>query len=155
MRPMRSTKRETLRGRIVVTVQDKKDFVDVLHGRNHQLYGIIEADLRPDTTLTVGAHYRKTDNDGVATGVVTAADGRFLNLPRSTYLGSDFDDWRQTDKTIFAELEHRFANGWKAKLAATRKTPEIDTDVFRHQPPWRHPALQFAKLPRRAGQHQL
>jgi outer membrane receptor for ferric coprogen and ferric-rhodotorulic acid len=118
---------KTLRGRIVVTVQDKKDFVDVLHGRNHQLYGVIEADLRPDTTLTVGAHYRKTDNDGVTTGVVTAADGRFLNLPRSTYLGSDFDGWRQTDKTIFAELEHRFGNGWKAKLSATRKTPEIDT----------------------------
>lgn len=68
---------KTLRGRIVATVQDKKDFVDVLHGRNHQLYGIIEADLRPDTTLTLGAHYRKTDNDGVTTGVVTAADGTF------------------------------------------------------------------------------
>ncbi|WP_193317294.1 TonB-dependent siderophore receptor [Janthinobacterium sp. FT14W] len=118
---------KTLRGRIVATLQDKRDYVDVLHGRNHQLYGIIEADLRPDIALTVGAHYRKTDNDGVTTGVVTAADGSFLNLPRSTYLGTDFDGWRQTDQTIFAELEHRFGNGWKARLAATRKTREIDT----------------------------
>jgi outer membrane receptor for ferric coprogen and ferric-rhodotorulic acid len=52
--------KRTLRGRMVVTVQDKKDFVDVLHGRNHQLYGVIEADLRPDTTTVSAATARRT-----------------------------------------------------------------------------------------------
>ena len=118
---------KTVRGRVVATLQDKKSFEDVIHERNRQLYGIVEADLRPDTTVTLGAHYRKGDNDGVSTGVVTAADGQSLGLPRSTYLGTDFDYWRQTDKTVFAELEHRFDNGWRGKLAATHKAPEIDT----------------------------
>ncbi len=119
----------TLRGRVVATAQDKKNFYDVVRERSHQLYGIVEADLAPRTTLSVGLHYRKGDSDGLSVGVPTAADGSFLDLPRSTYLGNDFDYWNQTDKTAFAELEKRFDNRWRAKLALTHKTPELATTM--------------------------
>lgn len=120
---------KTLRGRMLVSAQDKKNFYDVEHDRNHQVYAIVEADLAPGTMLTLGAHYRKGDNSGLTIGVPMAADGSSLNLPRSTYLGNGFDYWRQTDKTAFAELERRFDNGWRAKLALIHKEPELATTM--------------------------
>lgn len=118
---------KTLRGRVVVSAQDKKNFYDIVHERNHQVYGVIEADLSRQTLLSLGFHYRNSDDRGVPVGVVMAPDGTDLGLPRSTYLGNDFDAWRQTDKTWFAELEQRFDNGWRARLALTHKSPEIAT----------------------------
>lgn len=117
----------TLRGRAVATVQDSDKFYDVAHDRNHQLYGILEADLTPDTMATLGFHYRKVDNDGLLPGLPTNPDGSFLSgVSRSTNLANDFDYWKQTDQTVFAELIHNFANGWQAKAAAVWKRPEQD-----------------------------
>lgn len=117
----------SLRARAVATVQDTKQFYDVAHDRNHQLYGILEADLTPATVATLGFHYRKVDNDGSFATLPTRADGRFFaGLKRDTNLSNDFDYWRQTDKTAFAELLHTFGNDWQAKLAAVWKRPEQD-----------------------------
>ena len=117
----------TLRGRAVATVQDADKFYDAAHDRNHQLYGILEADLTPDTMATLGFHYRKVDNDGILPALPTDPDGGFLpGLSRSTNLINDFDYWKQTDRTLFAELSHRFSSGWQAKATAVWKRPEQD-----------------------------
>lgn len=117
----------TLRGRAVATAQDADKFYDVAHDRNHQLYGILEADLTLDTMVSLGFHYRKVDNDGTLPSLPTDPDGRFLpGLSRSTNLANDFDYWKQTDRTLFAELSHHFSSGWQAKAAAVWKRPEQD-----------------------------
>lgn len=117
----------TLRGRTVATVQDSRQFHDTAHDRNHQVYAIIEADLTPATMATLGFHYRKVDNDGYAPSLPTNTDGSFLSgLSRSTNTANDFDYWQQTDKTVFADLTHKFGNGWQAKAAAVWKRPEQD-----------------------------
>jgi len=116
----------TLRGRAVITAQDSRSFADSVHDRNQQFYGILEADLTPATLLTAGVHYRRVDNDGLYSRLPTNTDGSFLDLNRSTNLGNDFDKWEQTTTTVFAELEHRFDNDWKARLAATRRWQEVD-----------------------------
>lgn len=117
----------TLRGRTVATVQDSRQFYDTAHDRNQQLYGIVEADLTPDTVATLGFHYRNVDNDGFIPGHPTNADGTFLSgLSRSANTANDFDYWQQTDKSVFAELAHKFANGWQFKAAALWKRPEQD-----------------------------
>lgn len=75
----------------------------------------------------LGFHYRKVDNDGTLPGQPTNPDGSFLpGLSRSTNLSNDFDYWKQTDQTIFADVTHQFENGWKAKAAAVWKRPEQD-----------------------------
>ncbi len=117
----------TLRGRAVVTVQDSKHFYDVAHDRNQQLYGILEADLGPATVVSLGYHYRNVDNQGELANLPTQTDGSFLpGLSRATNLANDFDYWKQTDQTVFADVAHQFANGWKAKAAAVWKRPEQD-----------------------------
>jgi outer-membrane receptor for ferric coprogen and ferric-rhodotorulic acid len=117
----------TLRGRTVATVQDTRQFYDTAHDRNHQFYGIVEADLTPATVATLGLHYRNVDNDGYVPGHPTNTDGSFLSgLSRSANTANDFDYWQQTDQTIFADLSHKFGNGWRAKVAAVWKRPKQD-----------------------------
>ena len=116
---------KTLRGRTVISVQDKDNFYDVVHDRTQQLYGILEADIGRDTTLTFGAHYRKYENDGGYQELPTRDDGSQLGLRRSATLGNAYDFWNQTDKTVFAELDHRFANGWKARFSAVKKWQDL------------------------------
>lgn len=117
----------TLRGRAVATAQDSKQFYDTAHDRNQQLYAIVEADLTPATVATLGFHYRNVDNDGFVPGHPTNPDGSFLaGLSRSANTANDFDYWQQTDKSVFAELSHKFANGWQLKAAALWKRPEQD-----------------------------
>lgn len=117
----------TLRGRTVITAQDTDYFYDAAHGRNHQFYGILEADLGPVTTATLGIHYRRVDNDGLIPGIPTNTDGSFISgLKRSTNLSNDFDYWKQTDVTVFADLTHKFDNDWQVKAAAVWKRPEQD-----------------------------
>lgn len=118
----------TLRGRTVITAQDADRFYDHAHDRNQQFYGILEADLTPNTVASVGVQYRHVNNDGVVTGLPVNADGSFLQgLKRSTNLANDFDFWRQTDRTLFADLTHKFGNDWQLKAAAIWKRPEQDT----------------------------
>ena len=117
---------KTLRGRAVAAVQDKDQFYDVAHERTSQLYGILEADLAPGTTLTLGAHYRELDNDGGYQEFPTRDDRSQLGLPRSATLANAYDFWDQADKTAFAELERRFGAGWKARLAFMRRQQDVD-----------------------------
>ena len=118
---------KSLRGRAVVSVQDKDMFYDVAHDRTEQLYGILEADLARDTTLTVGAHYRKLEHTGGYQDFPTRDDGSSLNLPRTANLGNAYDFWDQTDKTVFADVDHRFGKGWKARVSVIRKWQDVDT----------------------------
>ena len=117
----------SLRGRTVVSLQDSKQFYDGAHDRNQQFYGILEADLTPTTVATLGFHYRDVDNKGGSQGLPTNPDGSFLKgLKRSTNLSNDFDYWRQTDTTVFADVTHKFDGGWKLKAAAMWMRPEQD-----------------------------
>ena len=116
-----------VRGRTVVSWQDAQRFYDYARDRNHQFYGILEADLTPDTLASIGFHYRKVDNDGILASQPTNTDGSFLEgLSRSTNLINEFDYWRQTDKTLFADLTQHLAGGWQLKAAAVWKRPEQD-----------------------------
>lgn len=117
---------KTLRGRTVLNVQDKDSFYDVTNERTQQLYGILEADITSNTTLTFGAHYRKYRNRGGYQGFPTRDDGSQLDLPRSTTLANAYDFWHQTDTTVFAELDHRFDNDWEVRLSGVKRWQKLD-----------------------------
>lgn len=110
----------TLRARAVASWQDNKSFQDMVSSRRRLLYLTAEADLGPRTLLIVGGSHQKNPNTTSWGGLPTAADGSDLRLPRSTYLGNDWDRWDKSSNTVFASLEHRFGNGWKLRMAATQ-----------------------------------
>jgi outer membrane receptor for ferric coprogen and ferric-rhodotorulic acid len=117
----------TLRGRGVIAYQDKNSFVDYHENKRQLLYGILEADLSNVTTLSFGVSYSKEDNPGASwNGMATAADGSFLPISRSHSMSPPWAYWDKQSKMVFTELEHHFANDWKAKLAATYTKSEMD-----------------------------
>ena len=108
----------TVRGRAVAAYQDKHSFLDHYQRKTNVYYGILEVDLTPDTLLTVGADYQDSDPKGsswTGTRTVYDPDGNTLDLPRSFNNGPKWSSWEQYSRTVFATLEHNFANGWVAK----------------------------------------
>lgn len=117
----------TLRGRGVISYQDKNSFIDYRANKRQLFYGILEADLSSATTLSFGASYSNDDNPGASwNGTATAADGSFYPTSRSHSMSPPWSYWDKQSKMVFTELEHHFANDWKAKLAATYTESEME-----------------------------
>ncbi|MGY1489098.1 TonB-dependent siderophore receptor [Methylobacillus pratensis] len=117
----------TLRGRTVISYQDKKSFIDDYQNKRTLVYGILEADLTPATTATLGLSYSKEDNPGTDwNGIGTYPNGSFLPISRSTRMSPSWSYWDKESTTIFADIEHRFGNDWKAKVAATSIASKMD-----------------------------
>ncbi|WP_263140625.1 TonB-dependent siderophore receptor [Pseudomonas sp. RIT-PI-AD] len=116
----------SLRGRVVGAYQDKDSYQDVGESQRGLLYAIGEADLTDATTLTVGASYQNDNKGSDWGGLPTARDGSDLHLSRSAYMGSDWAYWDTTNTFLFSELEHRFDNGWKMRLAGSKLWGRID-----------------------------
>lgn len=112
----------TLRGRLVALADDKASFQTARKEKRLGLYGVLEADLGPRTTLTAGLQHTDLQATGSWGGLPAAADGSQLGLPRSTYLGTPWNTWDRHNQQAFAELEHRLDSGWqlKAQAAHTR-----------------------------------
>ena len=109
----------TLRARVAGSWRDSDSFVDVVNHQNATLYGIVEGDLTPDTTLGVGFSTQRSRTNGVFVGLPTFADGRHMDLPRSTYL-NNADSFQDRDNDVlFADLEQRLNNGWRARFAVS------------------------------------
>lgn len=110
----------TIRARLVASRVGGDDFVERKSRTEDVLYGIVEADLGENTTLAGGFEYQKTAIDGSNFGNVPYfyADGSRTNLPRSFSSGAPWTFWDMETKRAFANLEHRFDNGWRLKLDA-------------------------------------
>ncbi len=75
----------------------------------------MEFDLTDRTTLTVGGTWQEGEGRN-SRGLPAYADGRLLDVPRSTYAGADWDHSRTRSTDVFARLDHEFENGaqWSA-----------------------------------------
>ncbi|MFZ4873790.1 TonB-dependent siderophore receptor [Janthinobacterium sp. Mn2066] len=117
----------TVRGRALVAYEDRGYFYDAAHSRMPLFYGIIEADLDASTTLRAGARHQHTVTDGYwLFGLPRYSDGGTLPIRRSTSLAQDWNRHDATIAELFADLEHRFAGDWKAKVAINRTLGDFD-----------------------------
>jgi len=109
----------TLRGRFVASGGAGDGYRDYFEQKNLTLYGVIDADITEDTTVSLGFSYQKEDTDGYTWGgLPTRADGSFYNFSPKTYLGSDWEYLKKTQNTAYLDIEHRFDNGWKLNASA-------------------------------------
>ncbi|GAB7529549.1 ferripyoverdine/pyocin S3 receptor FpvA [Pseudomonas sp. 3A(2025)] len=112
------TESGNVRARAVAAWQDKHSFLDHYQRKTNVYYGILEADLDEDTLLTVGADYQDNSPEGSSwSGSSSLFDsaGNAISTPRSYNNGAKFSRWEQYSRTVFATLEHRFANDWVVK----------------------------------------
>ncbi|WP_315127000.1 TonB-dependent siderophore receptor [Comamonas antarctica] len=118
----------SIRGRIVAAAADGKDFRDHAKRSNQTLFGTLDIDLSDRTLLNVGFTQRHREYYGAgSTSMIQAyaATGQSLGLqPRSFNVGAPWSGYEQDSRTLFASLEHRFGNGWSARLRASDEKTE-------------------------------
>ena len=115
-----------VRGRAIAVYQTNDSFIDYRSSRKPSAYAIIEADLGPNTLVTVGGSYAEVNNDGALPSLPRYSDGSDLKLPRHTNLSNPwaYDNTRAWE--FFGQVEHHLANGWTFKINAMHSDKELD-----------------------------
>lgn len=119
----------TLRGRFVAAYQDSKAYQDHYKQKNDALYGILEADLSPDTLLTFGIDRNTTTPRGVSwTGTpVYKSDGSKTDFSRSFNPGAKWSRRDFESTTYFASLQQGLSNDWTLKVSLDHMITDHDT----------------------------
>lgn len=119
----------TLRGRFVAAYQDSKAYLDHYKQKNDALYGILEADLSPDTLLTFGIDRNTTTPRGVSwTGTpVYNSDGSKTDFSRSFNPGAKWSRRDFESTTYFASLQQGLSNDWTLKVSLDHMITDHDT----------------------------
>ncbi len=122
----------SVRARVIGSYLDTESQMDGYDQHKTLGYAVIDADLTPDTQLSVGYDYQQKRANGVtwggfpmlfSDGSPTPFDKTFSANPRWTY-------WDTTSKRLFATLEHGFANDWKVRVGATHDETKADDKLF-------------------------
>ncbi|WP_249729206.1 TonB-dependent siderophore receptor [Acidovorax sp. CCYZU-2555] len=121
----------SVRARAVAAHQDKKSYMDHYQRKTDMLFGTLEADLSPNTLLTIGADYQNSAPKGSTWGGIRLFDsaGNFNAVPRSFNNGARWAHWDQSTKTAFATLEHHFSNGWVGKVQFNHQINGYDSEL--------------------------
>ena len=112
----------SLRGRVIGSRTAGDSFIDDKKRSDDVFYGILEADITSNTTLSLGFEHQKTAIDGANFGQAPLfySDGSRTNFSRSFNPGTPWSQWDMYSDKIFVTLDHRFANGWRVKMDASR-----------------------------------
>ena len=105
----------TIRARVVAKYQQADSFLELYQEQTQVFYGVVEADLSPDTLLRVGASQQKNTPTSPTWGNLAPwySDGSRTNWDSSTTTAADWTQWDTTSNNYFANLEHFFNNGWQ------------------------------------------
>src|SRR5690606_59404 len=116
----------TVRGRFVGVYDDRGSYVDYQEAKKSIFYGVVDIDLAPATTLTLGMQQQDVDAVPSIFGLPRYSDGRSIGLPRSTNLTPSWNRWTQDITEVFAGLTHRLDADWKLNLAFNGSTQKQD-----------------------------
>lgn len=117
----------SVRGRAVASAKRHDYFYDGAQARRSGVYGVIEADLTPQTLLTLSAHHQDLDRTGPMGRVPRYdSDRRIASTDRSASFGADWERLNRRTSTVSAELQHTFANDWKARAAVSHQLEDYD-----------------------------
>jgi outer membrane receptor for ferric coprogen and ferric-rhodotorulic acid len=108
----------SIRARVVASGEQQNAFIDLENTKRTVLYGVIEADLSPDTRLSVGASDQSDKRNGSYWGGLTYwyADGSRTQWDRSKTTATRWNQWDTHQQTVFANLSHQFDNLWRVSL---------------------------------------
>jgi outer membrane receptor for ferric coprogen and ferric-rhodotorulic acid len=122
----------TIAARIVGAYEDGDSWLDRYSAKKKVFYGVVEAKLAKDTTLSVGHSSQINDTKGGMWGALPLihSDGTPTDLPTGYSTAPDWTRNHVSDQRTFAELVHQFGNGWHAQVTATRSTTSTDGKLF-------------------------
>ncbi|MCE3262999.1 MAG: porin [Pseudoduganella sp.] len=119
----------TVRARVAGEFQRGDSWVDLLQGKSRTFYGTVEADLAPGTVLSAGISRQKNEPKGPMWGGLPYwyTDGSKTDWDVSKTSSADWTRWDTDYENLFANLEHSFGNGWKARASFSRGDRTADS----------------------------
>ncbi|BBK44189.1 ligand-gated channel [Allostella vacuolata] len=120
------TESGNVRARLVTAVEQRGDWLNNTDNDKKLFYNTVEVDIGERGTLSVGGAWQRADASYSA-GLPAFADGRLLDVARSTSLVADWNEGILRNSDVFAEYEHRFDNGGLFKAVA--RHAEASRDV--------------------------
>jgi outer membrane receptor for ferric coprogen and ferric-rhodotorulic acid len=122
----------SVRGRVVAVYEDQDSYQALYHKKTRVLYGIVDADLAPSTTLSLGVDYQDNQPRGNTWGSfpLFLADGTPADWPRSVTTATDWSYWNRRTENAFGELRHAFDNDWQLHAAANWRRYKEDLALF-------------------------
>lgn len=114
----------SVRGRVVVSAEERDSFIRLERGGKALVYAVVDADLGAATRLSVGASEQRDRHRGNQWSGLPLfyADGGQPRWDRSATTAAEWNRWDTQQRSIFATLEQRLANGWKWQASATRRS---------------------------------
>ncbi|WP_454692153.1 TonB-dependent siderophore receptor [Achromobacter aloeverae] len=114
----------TVRGRAVVVGQDQHYFYDRSHGKLGMAYGVIEADLTPDTLLTLSATTQYSKASPVFNGLPGYITGGLPDVSRSTNSSLDWTSSEEQTNEFYASLKQRLGDDWNIEASTIYRTQD-------------------------------
>ncbi|MBO9582046.1 MAG: TonB-dependent siderophore receptor [Sphingobium sp.] len=126
------TRNGTVRVRGVGAYVNSDSYLDRYRLRRWTGYGIVEADLGADTTVSAGYGHQDHETHGATWGALPLyyTDGTRIDLARSTNTGPDWASWNVTDRQIFGDVTHHFGKDWVLRVTANRRAINEDDKLF-------------------------
>ena len=121
-----------VRGRFVVAKEATDSFRRFYEKDTDAVYGIIEADLGPATTLSLGHERQSSDPRGVSWGTVLYwnADGSRANLPYDLNLSTPWASWNIKERKTFATVDHRINADWTVRAGFSHSNRVQDGSLY-------------------------
>jgi outer membrane receptor for ferric coprogen and ferric-rhodotorulic acid len=109
----------TLRGRFVAAHEQGDTYIDHYEQRKSVLYGVLEANLTPNTLVTAGVDYQKNDPRGQSSSGLPLfySDGKQTDFSASDNAAARWNRNKIEVYNAFLNMEHKFANDWSFKVS--------------------------------------
>ncbi|SFU28845.1 TonB-dependent siderophore receptor [Pseudoduganella namucuonensis] len=122
----------TVSGRVVAVRQEGDSHLDRYSAERDVVYGVVEARFAPGGTLTVGHASQTNKTRGGLWGALPLyyTDGGATDYDTGTSTSTTWARNKTGDKRSFAELEHQFGDGWRARATLSRNTAEQRGKLF-------------------------
>lgn len=122
----------TVRARLVGEYNDADSWIDLHTNQRSTLYGTMDIDLTPDTTLWFGMSHQENKSDSPMWGGLAYwyHDGSKTDWDRSKTTSAEWSKWNTTYETQFINLDHRFANDWNLHLGYNRGERDGESYLF-------------------------
>ena len=121
-----------LRGRLIANYQGGKTFIDREKDKSTTLYGVLDADITPTTSASLGISHQRNDKDGAMWGglPVTYTDGSFTNWKRGKSDSTNWSYWDSRTTNLFIEGKQALNDNWNVSLKADHRNATGDSELF-------------------------
>jgi TonB-dependent siderophore receptor len=116
----------TLRARADAVYASRDFFFDRAHLDRKKIFGVLEYDFTPASTLTVGGSYQWDDTLPLANALPLYSDGSDSRLPRDTGLTFDWSFYNTRLSEVYLQYRQQFAANWVLRLNTSAGRTTVD-----------------------------